>query len=94
MNDIDVAALLARVKTLSDAQTSDEALDLVPALVSALKEALVQQRRYEFLRDSGWVTLYERVYLDRGVTVIFPGRIAHSIVDDCVDECLAQGRRS
>lgn len=94
MTDIDVAALLARVKTLSDAQTSDEALDLVPALAHALSEALVQQRRYEFLRNSGWVTLYERVDLDGGTTIICPGRIAHSIVDECVDECLAQGRRS
>lgn len=53
------------------------------------EEALRDQRRYQFLRDSGWV--YPPRVIETASSTITPGRIANGYVDECVDAAMATG---
>lgn len=54
------------------------------APATSYSELLITQRRYEFLRNSGWVSLPERILQD-DTTFVTPGRIGGTVVDQCVD---------
>ena len=67
----------------------DEVARNITALATALRAALADQRRYQWLRTSAMVTVYNAITLDGGATVITPGRIGGTVVDEVCDAALA-----
>lgn len=64
-----------------------EARTLLPALATALRAALADQRRYQWLRRSGLVVLDESVTVADNET-LYPGAIADSYVDKVCDAAM------
>lgn len=68
----------------------DEVARNIDALATALRAALADQRRYQWLRTSGLVTLDESVTV-AGNETLLPGAIGGAYVDKVADMMTADG---